>query len=117
MPAWFSRVPGYRLAAKQGTHLLSSGPESDVAATPAQLPPCLNAPLLGLVTPNTLVRVLKVVTMPACSTPSHLRDQWLRVTSPGVISYPEQQDRTLLSYQPDMVTNRILSSEGHGDRL
>jgi hypothetical protein len=28
--------------------------------------PCLNAPLAGLVTPNTLVRVLNVVTMPAC---------------------------------------------------
>jgi hypothetical protein len=37
-----------------------------VAATPAQLLPCLNAPLAGFVTPSTLVRVLSVVTMPAC---------------------------------------------------
>lgn len=39
-----------------------------MAATPAQLLPCLNAPLAGFVTPSTLVRVLSVVTMPACRT-------------------------------------------------
>jgi len=61
-------------------HLLSRGPDRDVDATPLHPLPCLKAPLVGLVTPSTLVRVLRVVTMPACmnnsllvnSTPSSL---------------------------------------------
>lgn len=73
-----SQVPG--LESEPLPYLLSRGPDRDVAATPPQLPPCLNAPLVGLVTPSTLVRVLRVVTMPACSNTPHNARQLAQLT-------------------------------------